>query len=126
MKARYERRGAMPTSPNHIARARCWLRSGSTYHSLCLGRSLWMIPRSRAPGHLGALLHRAGGCYACCVAPVVLSGGTRVALDSLCCSNSGALVNGALLHALKPLNAAMRRRATETPRPAILGPHETA
>src|SRR5262249_2267424 len=116
MKARYERRGAMPTSPNHIARARCWRRSGSTYHSLCLGRSLWV----------GGLLPRAGGCYACCVAPVVLSGGTRVALDSLCCSNSGALVNGALLHALKPLNAAMRRRATETPRPAILGPHETA
>src|SRR5215470_11372393 len=44
MKARQERRDAMPTSPNHIARARCWLRSGSTYHSVCLGALIMNDP----------------------------------------------------------------------------------
>src|SRR5499427_2820947 len=44
MKARHERRGAMPTSPNHIARARCWPRSGSMCHNGCFGALIMNDP----------------------------------------------------------------------------------
>src|SRR6516164_6915724 len=44
MKARHERRGAMPTSPNHIARAHCWPRSASMCHSGCFGALIMNDP----------------------------------------------------------------------------------
>src|SRR5262249_15755811 len=42
--SKHERRGAMPTSPNHIARARCWPRSGSMCHNGCFGALIMNDP----------------------------------------------------------------------------------